>query len=245
MKHIKKILAVAMVVVMAITALTFSANSESIADTAKNITSGQSVTAILNDYADTADYKINVMQSGTLKISLTAEMHDCYVYVYDSNGNKLNVTSHTITSSSYKENQKGDDSFYAQWNSTIEQFAGTISYAVNKGTYYIRVYRSCDHYSLTRSTYYGDGDVKLTATFPSSSTSTSKGKVYYLRLTMDKGDTLGIGAVVSSGTKVTWTTSNSNVATVKNGKVTAKAKGSAIITAKCGTSSQKIKIVVQ
>ena len=56
-----------------------------------------------------------------------------------------------------------------------------------------------------------------------------------------------LGALVSpSGEAVMWTSSKTSVATVSSsGKVTAKAKGSATITAKCGTSTQKIKIIVK
>ncbi len=235
MKHIRKILAIAMVMVMALTALTFSGGAESIYDTAKSITNGQTVNTVLYNTGDYVDYKVNVTSSGLLKLSLTAKMQYTNIYVYDANGNKVPVANHTYTSSGYTNyNQKGDSYFETKWNSTTEQFVGTVSYQVTKGTYYIRIER---YYSSR-----GDGNIKLTATFPS--TTASKGKLYYLSLTVDKGDTIKLGAVVSSGSKVTWTSSKPAVASVSSGKVTAKTKGSTIITAKCGSTSQKIKITV-
>lgn len=236
MKHIKKILAVAMVMVMALTALTFSASSESIADTAKKISSGSKVSDTIYK-EESLVYEVNVSQKGILKINFTAKCEYMYVYVYDKNGNKVDESDvKYISGNSWSIYDIGEDYIDFEWNEKVEKIEANLQYTVEKGVYYIEFYRggSSD----------GSGKLDFTATFPSSSTA-SKGKVYYLRITMDKGDTLGIGAVVSSGTDVTWTTSNANVATVKNGKITAKAKGSTIITAKCGTSSQKIKIIVQ
>ncbi len=232
MKHIRKILAIAMVMVMALTALTFSGGAESIEDTAINIASGKTVSATLPTKYSSANYKINATNSGTLKITLTSYLSACRVYVYDSYGNEVKVSDHILTSSDYTVNQKGQSSFYASWQPIVERFDGTISYQVTKGTYYIRI----------ENRLYQNGDIKLTATFPS--TTTSKGKLYYLSLTVDKGDTIKLGAVVSSGSKVTWTSSKPAVASVSGGNVTAKTKGSTIITAKCGSTSQKIKITV-
>lgn len=50
---------------------------------------------------------------------------------------------------------------------------------------------------------------------------------------------------VLKGSKATWSTSNSSVATVKDGVVTAKKKGTATITAKYKNDSVKIKVTVE
>ncbi len=236
MKHIKKILTLAMVVVMALTVLTFSGGAESIEQTAIALTSGNTVTPPrFSRYNDYEAYKINVSKSGTLKLTIKAYSDPINVYVIDSNDNYLDVDDYTERNGSASVGTASVCS--TLYTGSLGKTDIDLCYKVTKGTYYIKIAAGWNYKG-------SENKINLTATFPSSSNA-SKGKVYYLRLTMDKGDTLGIGAVVSSGTKVTWTTSNSNVATVKNGKVTAKAKGSAIITAKCGTSSQKIKIVVQ
>ena len=62
---------------------------------------------------------------------------------------------------------------------------------------------------------------------------------------MSKGSTIQLGTVMSVDGAVTWTSSKTSVATVSsNGKITAKSKGSAVITAKTGKNSVKIKITV-
>ncbi|MBQ8170452.1 MAG: Ig-like domain-containing protein [Oscillospiraceae bacterium] len=236
MKKVKRILAIVLAAITTITAISIVANA-GIADTAKSITSGKAVTTTLYNYYDCADYKINVAKSGILKLDITAEIEHCNIYVYDVNGNKIPVADATLTSSNWTDKQKGDSYFYSKWNSVTEKFIGTISYGVSKGTYYIRIERVSSK---------GDGNLKLTATYPTSSTA-SKGKISYLSVTVNKGSTLQLGAVVSpSGSKVTWKSSKPSIATVSsNGKVTAKKKGSTLITAKCGTKSQKIKIIVK
>ncbi len=238
MKQIQKILAIAMVIVMALTALTFSASSESIEDTAKTITSGTKYTTKLRNYGDTADYKIKLSKSGELKINITSEMNRLALYLYDSNG-KIIDTGDDVTTSGDAWYFSNERQYQLDWNKTIEKCVTTITFSLKAGTYYLRFERDWDIYADGD----GDGTITFTATFPSAST-TSKGKVHYLTLTLDKGDSIKIGAAVTAGSKATWSTSNSSVATIKNGKVVALSKGSAIITARCGSSSQKIKIKV-
>ena len=236
MKKVRRILAMILIMVMALTALPLTA-SAGIADTAKSITSGQTVTTALYNNGDQADYKINVTSSGTLKISLTSEMKQCDVYVFDANGNSVRISSDNISSSDRPEGrQNGDSYYYAKWNSITEKYIGSINYGVSKGTYYIRFERF--------SGGNGNGKLKFTATYPSTAT---KAKISYISVTMSKGSTLQLGAVVSpSSSKVKWTSSKTSVATVSSsGKITAKAKGATIITAKSGTSTKKIRIVVK
>ena len=83
----------------------------------------------------------------------------------------------------------------------------------------------------------------FTATYPTGSS--SKAKINYITLNLSKGDTLSLGADITGSGDVTWKSSKSSVASVSSaGKVTAKSKGSAIITAKVGKTTKKIKIVV-
>lgn len=68
--------------------------------------------------------------------------------------------------------------------------------------------------------------------------------------TVKKGGTLTLKATVSPSknviSTVTWTSSNTKVATVKNGKITAKAKGTAVITVKTTNGkTAKCKITVK
>ena len=93
-------------------------------------------------------------------------------------------------------------------------------------------------------------------TYPATSSNTSKsssdatidtalGKMTALTVTLKKGSTLQLGATVSGKGTVAWSTSKRSVATVSDkGKVTAKAKGSAVITAKLGSTSYAITVKV-
>lgn len=240
MKVFKKIAAILSAAVIAVTAaasMAVTVGADSIASTATAITSGKSVSTILPSYGDTADYKITVKSAGTLKLSIESEMKQACVDVYDSDGNALSTIANTTTSGKCDSIGTDDHDFW--WNSTIEKYKGTVSYSVKAGTYYIRFKRIS----------YGNGKLNFTATYPSgtstsSSSSTSNGNLYYFVVYLEKGDKLSFGAVKSSGSKVTWYSTNKNVATVSGSKLVAVGKGSAIITAKCGSTSQKIKVVV-
>ncbi len=234
MKRIKQILAIVMVAIMALTALTFSASSESIEDTAKTITSGTQYSTKLRNTYDTADYKIVLSKSGKLTINVTSEMSYSTLTLYDSNGNYIDTGDvEPTTGSAYFKSNEICCSLYS--SSIIGKCITKVTFSLDAGTYYLRFKRAWNSN--------GDGKITFTATFPSASTA-SKGKVHYLTLTLDKGDSIKIGAAVTAGSKATWSTSNSSVATIKNGKVVALSKGSAIITARCGSSSQQIKIKV-
>lgn len=232
MKHLKKFLAAALAAAMAFVMLAVPAGAESIADTAKAIKSGKSYSAILPSGGNTADYKITVSKSGTLKLDIVSVISKSCVYVYDSDGNKVTSIKTEATSGDiYKAGYKSTECW---WNSTIEKFKGSISYSVNKGIYYIRVSRAWNTY--------GSGDLTLTATFPSSDSSSTSSSPY-LTLEVKKGSSVQLGTTISGAT---WSTSKKSVATVSSsGKVTAKKKGSAIITAKVNGTTIKVKIKVK
>ena len=62
---------------------------------------------------------------------------------------------------------------------------------------------------------------------------------------MSRGDSLYLGADLTGSGTVTWKSSKPSVAAVSSsGKITAKAKGTAVISAKCGKTTKKIKIKV-
>ena len=235
-KLLKKLAAIVTMAAVTLTmavAIPTPASADSIYDTAKAISSGESVSTILPAYDDTADYKVTVSGSGTLKFSIESHMYKLSMEVYDSNGNLLSTIANTTTSGNNSSIGKEMHNMY--WNDTIEKFNGTVSYSVQSGTYYIRFYR----YSYS---YEGNGKITFTATYPSSTSTT---KVKYITINLPKGSTLSLGADTTGSGAVTWKSSKSKVATVSStGTVTAKAKGSTIITAKSGKSSKKIKIVV-
>lgn len=238
-KLLRKIAAVAATAAIAVSAMvvtTTIAGADSIYDTATSISSGKALSTTLYSNGDCADYKVKVTEKGLLKLNITAEVERLTIYVYDSNGNMIerSISNSSISSGAFKD-YTGSAYGWCTWNETVEKFKGVISYPVNKGDYYIRFYRAgyCD----------GNGKLSFTATYPTNAT---KAKISYLTLELTKGSSIKLGAVVSpAGSAVTWKSSKSSVAAVSStGKVTAKAKGSAIITAKSGTSTQKIKIIV-
>ncbi len=235
MKIFRKIVAVLSAAVIAVSAcasMAVTAGADSIYDTAKAISSGKSVSTILPAYNDTADYKITVSGSGTLKFSIESQMKELYMYVYDSDGNKISTIANTDTSGYSAD--IGVKSHYMQWNNTVEKYKGTVSYSVKSGTYYIR---------FNRTSSSGNGKLTFTATYPTGSS--SKAKINYITLNLSKGDSLSLGADMTGSGTVTWKSSNSSAVSVtSSGRVTAKGYGSAIITAKVGKTTKKIKIVV-
>lgn len=234
MKFMKKVAAAFVAAVMAVSAfaaITVTAGADSIYDTAKEIKSGSAVTATGITTGQCADYKVNVTKSGTLTLDFTAGMNYAYIYVYDSDGNTVPYSDYDIKSGS-----KSDDSLRLKWNAATEKVKAKVSYLVEKGTYYIRI----------KNDYYSGGNYKLnlTATFPSATV--SKAKISYLTLKVYEGDTIELGTVMTGSGSVSWSSSKTSVATVNSsGKVVAKKSGSTIITAKCGTSKQRIKIIVR
>lgn len=241
MKKITKALSVLMAAVMLMTALCVPASAESIEDTAKKITSGKTYSETLYDSSSNADYKIVVTKSGTLKINFTSKMSSMDIIVYDSNGNTVSYDDISV-SSGYIEWYNGSREIDTVWNSTIEKCSGTVTYKVKKGTYYVRFDR--DSYSSE-----GSRKITFTATFPSSSSSSSSSsaKISYLSIEVPKGSKMQLAAVVSAKTSqsVSWSSSKSSVVSVTSkGKITAKAKGTAVITAKLGSSTMKIRIKV-
>lgn len=242
----KKIIAVALAAVMTAAALALPASAESIADTAKSKKSGESFSIKLNN-SDNHDYKVKLTKGGDLKINLTAAVAKTYIYVYDSDGNKLLPTSSACkdtTGSSYQSSYSGYT--YCEWNSTMEKYKGLITYTdLDKGTYYIRINKSA------YTSYSGQGKATIKFTFPGDasdsddSSSASDGEITMLQFTLEEDDDLTLSAVKKGSGTVTWSSSDESVATVSSkGKVRARSVGTAVITAKCGSSTQKIQIKV-
>lgn len=231
-KLLKKLAAIVTMAAVTLTmavAIPTPASADSIYDTAKAISSGKQVSTTIY-YDDNADYKINVTQNGLLELNITSMINQLNITVYDSIGYVIDSCTHNILSGKFHSFYETE---YLTWNDITEQIKGIVNYQVQKGIYYIRFQRK-----------YGGGGDKLTftATYPSSTSTT---KVKYITINLPKGSTLSLGADTTGSGAVTWKSSKSKVATVSStGTVTAKAKGSTIITAKSGKSSKKIKIVV-
>lgn len=243
MKLFRKIAAVASAAALAVLAtasMMVSAGADSIENTATAITSGKSVSTKIPYDRDQSDYKITVSASGTLKLSIESHISEICVLVYNSNGEQIKPKLHEATSGSINWNFTGT---HGSWNETIEKFQGTLSYSVEKGTYYIRFYNYPEAASMLQyNAYNNEGEVKFTATYP---TNTSTAKINYITINLEQGDTLSLGASITGNGTVTWKSSNTYSVTVtQSGKITTKNPGTSIITAKCGKTNKKVKINV-
>lgn len=242
----KKIIAVAIAAVMTAAALALPASADSIADSAVSKKSGDSFSVKLADNKN-HDYKVKLTKGGDLKINLTSAVACTYIYVYDADGNNLLPTSSACkdtTGDSYQSSYSGYT--YCKWNNAMEKYKGLITYTdLDKGTYYIRIYKS------TYDSYSGQGKATIKFTFPGGSSdsddsgSASGDEITMLQFTLEEDDDLTLSAVKKGSGTVTWSSSDESVATVSSkGKVRAVRVGTAVITAKCGSSTQKIQIKV-
>lgn len=238
---LRKFLAMLLAAAMTFALLTVSASAESIEDTAKSRDSGDSFSIKLNT-TDYHDYKVKLTKSGDLKITLNAAVQKATVIVYNSDGNKVlpsENASETTTGSIYIDSYF-DYNTECSWNKTMEKYKGTLVYKdLDKGTYYIRIYKG------SYVDYSGTGKTTVKFTFPGESSDKSDAEISMLQITLEEDDDIVLSAVLSESGEVTWSSSKESVATVSSrGKVRAKNPGTAVITAKCGKSSQKIQIKV-
>ena len=242
MKIFRKLVAVfsaAMIAVSACASMAVTAGADSIADTAKPILSGTTYKCDFIGDLEYSDYKINVSSSGTLSIKLDSILEYAELELFDSNFNYVYISDYSITSGSKRSGGSGSWYIDLRWNDVGEKLVSTTIWKVSKGTYYLRLH---NNYGSGINHSWGSGKANITATFPSS---TEAAKFNYMTINLKKGDTLSLGADLTGTGDVTWKSSKPSVASVSaNGKVTAKAKGSAIISAKVGKTTKKIKIVV-
>lgn len=235
MSRIKKITAVFLSMVMFVCCFTVSAAAESIEDTAKAISSGKSYSTQIVEKHGNADFKIKASKAGELVVKFTAQLEVTKLHVYDADGNEILLAEKNIITGDY--NRYYD--YMCYWNKTTEKYSGEHKFSIKKGTYYIRFTRD-DGWDQG-----GNGKISFTATFPTETE--KKSNLNYFQITMKKGTSIQLGALgtVASGDALTWSTNKSSVATVSSkGLITAKAVGTATITAKAGSSTIKIQIKV-
>ncbi len=244
MKIFRKLAALfsaAVIAVSACASVAMTAGADSIADTAKAISSGTTYKCEFVGDWEYSDYKINVSSSGTLSVKLDSTLEYAELELFDSDFNYVYISDYTITSGRKRGGGSGSWYIDLRWNNVGEKLAITTIWKVTKGTYYLRLH---NNYGTGISHSWSSGKANITATYPTDSG--SKAKISYITIKLQKGDTLSLGAALSGGSgSVTWKSSKPSAVTVSStGKITAKAKGSAIITAKCGSSSKKVKIIV-
>ncbi len=233
MNFVKKIAAVVVAAVLSVGFLSMSAFADPFED-AVAISSGEEVKGTV-EWNDSVTYEITSKGTGNLVINWSIAKYRSYFHVYDEDGAYLNVESLNIKAGSLNEGGEGKNYIRGNWNSTSERFSASATYKVTKGTYYITV--SCDEFSRT-----GNGTLKLTADFPAKTSS----DLTYLGITMKKGDTMQLDSVGVSSSKAKWTSSKKTVASVTaKGVVTAKKKGTAVISCTYNGKTVKLKVTVK
>ncbi len=244
MKKLLKFLTILMSIVLLVTALYIPAAAASIEDTAKAIDSGKKISFTPSGGSIWGgkyyDYKVVLAEKGTLKLSINTKGEKTCIKVIDSDGNCFEPSDKKATTGRiYYSSLNGRTEL--SWNRTMEKFSGTLSYkSLKKGTYYVRIWNYSTSYELK-------GKMSVSFSYPQEKEDDDKeeGKISCLSVTLEKGDTLQLGAVIEGEGTVTWSTSKKSVAAVSDkGKITAKAEGTATITAKLGSSSIKIKVKV-
>lgn len=242
MKKFVKILSVLMSAIILISALCLPVSAASIEDTAKAVDSGKKISFTPKSNSlwggPYYDYKVTLSEKGTLKLTFDTQAEKIFVTVLNSDGKWLKISDKTASSGSiYQSSFDGET--WLSWNRNVEKFKGTLSYkSLAKGTYYVRIW--------TASNYDVNGKMSVSFSYPQEKEAETEGKISYLSVTLEKGDTLQLGAVTEGEGAVKWSTSKKAVASVTSkGKITAKSKGTATITAKLGSSSVKIRIKVE
>lgn len=253
MKKFGKFLSVLLAAIMAVSSLCVAASAASATDSelaklekGTKVKSGATFTR-KSSSSKSKTYKIPVSKSGYLTIEFESTAPTVFLRVTDAEGERISGTP-TIYGGSASLAVKSTE-ITIRRDARKDLTKGTISYKVNKGTHYIEVYGNSNK---TKES----GQTVMKFTYPATSSNTSKtstdatidsatGKMTALTVTLKKGSTLQLGATVSGKGTVAWSTSKRSVATVSDkGKVTAKAKGTAVITAKLGSTSYAITVKV-
>jgi uncharacterized protein YjdB len=194
-------------------------------DVAKEVKFGTTYKTVLTkDYMDNT-FKFTVSSDTTITINYESDIGSSNYYLYDSNGKEM-------SSKNRKESSGNIWNTSVDWNYKTELAKGSFDYSLMKGTYYLQFKKSS-----------GGGNImKFKITDPNASSVTALS----LSITIDEGDTLDLGGIATpSNAKVTWKSSDSEVATVSStGEVTAVSAGKAKITATAGSKTASITIIV-
>ena len=237
MEKIRKIAAVLLCVTMLIRVFCTPISASELSETAKAISLNERY--VLDTAKETAFcHKVTAARAGDLKIHINAQ-NDSFdvlsLYVFDSKGcfvRYSSIDAFTLANRNvYAADHDSDNIHYiwAEFGKGVGDFDGTITYSVQKGTYYIKI-----------ETNYGNRvsfDASLSV----------PARIGCLSFSVKKGAAAQFGTVLSASAaeSVMWSSSKPSVASVSpQGRITAKAVGTATITAKLGKGSMIIKIRV-
>lgn len=243
MKIFKKIAALVAAATLAISACAVSASAASIEDTAVSLTLGDEVTCEYDGKSgEIYDYKITVKEKGTVSVKVNSNTEYCSVYLFDEDCANVGVGSLNIkTGSKAGFGEAGDPFADFSANNASGKIVATTTWNVNKGTYYVRVDNTRD---FTEGWRYNQsaGKMKVTVDFAKSNAK----EFSYLGITMKKGSTMQLEAVDADKDDTSWSSNKKSIVTVSStGKLTAKKRGTAIITCESGDVTVKLKVVVK
>lgn len=238
MKKLNKVLAMLISAVIMITVLSVSAFADQYSD-AKVLNSKKTVSeSIKRDV--TKLYKIVVASDGEVKLDWSTTMAWFEVRVIDEDGVSQKVTTCDVKAGTLLAGGENDTFIDCVYDNASQKFTASAAFSVKKGTYYVKIWTPRS-YGLDLNT--DEGTYKLTATYPSK---TVAKEFSYLGIAMKKGSTMQLEAVDADKDDTSWSSNKKSIVTVSStGKLTAKKKGTAIITCESGDVTVKLKVVVK
>lgn len=253
MKRFGKILSVVLAVVMALSSLCVAASAVVVSESTltklekgTKVKNGQ-VISRKSSSSKGKTYKITANKDGYLYLEVESTADQLFFAVCNADGKRYE--GKTQINAGYVNTEVGATEITVYKDARQKKIKATVYFSIKKGTNYVEIYGN-------KNGKKESGESAIKFTYPASSSNTTKskgeavidsalGRINALTVTLKKGATLQLGATTSGKGAVKWTTSKRSVATVTNkGKVKAKAKGTAIITAKLGSTSFAITVKV-
>jgi hypothetical protein len=211
---LKQIIAILIAAVLALS-LSVSVSAESFTEKAIKIDLNKAYQATATeDFLDNT-FKFTVSSKTTITLAVKTDFEQLRVYLFDSDGNEMGQKNQKTTSGKWGQHWAGSSDFYLEWNEKVEKSEGSADYTLLKGTYYIQL---CQGYSSD-----GGQDLIFKISDPNASSVTALS----LSLSLEEGDEIQLGGIVTpSSAKVTWKSSDSEIATISSkGLVTAVSAG--------------------
>jgi hypothetical protein len=221
---LKRLVSVLLSAVMMI-ALAIPVSAKTMFEAARAINVNKAYQTVLTSDPLDNTFKFTIGAQSTITVYFESDMGRFDYYLYNSDGEEM-------SSKNFKESSGMLSSNCFNWNDKTEFAKGSCDFTLLKGTYYFQFLKA----------YSGGNLLKFKISDPNAESVTALS----LSLTLDEGDSIQLGGVVSPSTaKVSWKSSDTAVAKVSSsGKVTAVAPGKATITATAGGKTAKILIVV-
>ena len=235
-------------------------------ENAAAVKNGREYTAEIAE-GDIADYIVTVSRAGKLKLNFRSYINQINIAVLDSGENSIEPTDYDNTSGaswwvdsksaqSAKTSKKSkiydkidNKQGYATvfWDTAERAYIGTITFDVSKGIYNIRVENLVNGGETGKITFSPEFPSDEPTASGSSSSGSDNSIISSMAVSVPKGTSIQLGVAVRSAENltVTWSSSNRSVASVTSkGKVTARARGYAVITVSVNGSKARLTIKV-